>query len=166
MFTKIMVISFFVAFVGITTWLFVESLTADKFPLGNILPSFTYRDTTGVKIIDKSHAGKIVVVIFSTDCHFCKDLMTDLDKNISQFKNVKFYLLAKEDNLFNAIKSNKFKNITSLLKTKYVYFGSINSKTAEAGFGTAATPAIFVFDANNKLIKKITGSVSVLNILD
>ncbi len=165
MYKKIIVISFFVVFVGITTWFFIESLTSEKLPLGSNLPSFTYIDTKGTKTIDKNHSDKIIIVIFSINCPFCKTLVTDFDKNISQFSSTRVYLIAKETNLFDVIKKNKLKHISNLLKANNVYFGYMKDKTAEVKFGTSSVPATYVFNKDNKLIKKFKGSTNVNDIL-
>ncbi len=166
MIKKIIIISFFVVFVGITIWFYVESLTTYEISLGNDLPSFNYHDSYGTKSIDASHTGQLVIVIFSIDCPHCNTLLSNLNKNTGRLNNVSLYLLAKEANLFDEIKNNQLNNVSNLLKKDNVFFGFIKSEVAKTKFGARVVPSIYVFDINNKLKKKLKGSVSINEIIN
>lgn len=162
---KILVLTFFIVFAGVTSWFFIKSFTSDKFPVGSRLPVFSYSDTTGLKNMDNNQTGRTAIILFSVNCPYCKTLLAELNKNISQAKNVNFYLFAREKNLFDKIRNNKFNNLSFLLESNNVHFGFMNNNNAFDLFGTSSVPAIFIFD-KNKLIKKFKGPIKINDILN
>ncbi|MCU7502986.1 MAG: hypothetical protein HF314_07925 [Ignavibacteria bacterium] len=165
MYKKVSVICFLIIFSGITVWLYLNSSSKDRFPLGSNMPSFTFRSISGVKSIAKDPNKKIMIVLFSLNCAHCKAFLADLDKNISKFKDTGIYLFAQEERIFDIMKSHTNKTYLSLGSSGNVQFGFFSLDGSRDKFKTSAVPSIFVFE-NNKLIKKFNGSPSINRVLN
>ena len=119
--------------------------------LNALAPEFEFKDTSGKTLKNADLEGNIVVLDFWAEwCGPCKMAMPSIQKVHEKFegKNVRVFGVSVDRNREKA--SQYFKD------RKYTY-GFLNDDKTSTAWGVTGIPAIFVIDAEGKLIFKEEG---------
>lgn len=122
------------------------------------LPNFTFYNLDGVatkkSFIKKDQA--VCIFYFNSDCEHCQYEAKEINKNIALFKNTKIVMVS-----FNTIKEIKgfakeyglnYPNLTFLQDPKYQFSN---------WFGKSSIPAVFIYNAQHKLVKEFHGETKI-----
>jgi len=122
------------------------------------LPNFTFYtlDSTTItnSFISKNKA--VCIFYFNADCEHCQYEAKEINKNITLFKSIQIVMVS-----FNTIKEIKqfkqeyylnYPNITFLQDSKYEFY---------KWFGKTSVPAVFIYNAQHKLVKEYHGETKI-----
>lgn len=159
---KVVAIAILLLFAGFTGWLIIEGAGPEILPEGSALPEINYISVNGNSVLKPDTATEKMIIYFNTNCDHCKYELSQLNKNVEKFKNIKVYLFTSEKDLF---KKPAVKSWSNLYKKDGITFGIIQKSEYENKFGSMITPSIFIFNSSNKLTRKIRGEIKIESLL-
>lgn len=123
----------------------------------NDLPDMRIRLLDQSDIYLKKLTGKVVLVFFQPECDHCQREASDISQNITAFKNVTLYFITSD----SAEKIERFANEYKLHDQVNVFFGNASTESVLKNFGPIATPSIYIYSAEQRLIKAFNGEVAI-----
>lgn len=127
----------------------------------NDLPNMTIALLDGSQRQAKKLEGKTVLILFFPDCDHCQREAAQIQKNITSFKEHSLYFLttaAKQE-------AEKFAVDYKLNNVKNVKFGFITINDVLTNFGAVATPSLYIYSSDHKLVQKFNGETNIDSIL-
>lgn len=139
----------------------------DKLPVGSKMPNYSFIAKSGERVILSSslHAdGEYTILIyFNTECRHCVEELNQLNTNIEKFETTNILLMTSEQDFFTKTEVHSWHELTDRTN---ISFGIVNKKTFRNIFGHSATPSIYVYDSEDKLVKKIFGAIKISKLLE
>lgn len=123
------------------------------------LPDFTFFDLNGIKKGNSfiKSGAPVVIIYFNSDCEHCQQEATQLNANISLFKDTQIVMVS-----FNkAEEIKKFSKTYGLDKYDQITFMMDKEYKFTHWFGSCSIPAVFVYNADHHLVKEFYGEVKI-----
>lgn len=127
----------------------------------NELPYMQIRLLDASQIDVRQLTGKIVLIFYQPDCDHCQREASEIAQNIAAFKGASLYFITSDV----AEKAARFANEYKLSRIQHVYFGLTSTESVLKNFGPIATPSIYIYSEDRKLIKAFNGEVNISTIL-
>ena len=153
-FTAVLFLSLFA---GASAWLFNQALRPERLPIGASMPELGFRTVAGESVLRPDGRQHSIVVWFHSECVYCLSEFDMLERELGQFGSTRLYLFTSEDSLFGSRIPEPWPKLASSMN---VTWGVLPRNEFRDAFGTAVTPALFLFGPDGALIKKFRGEVS------
>lgn len=120
-----------------------------------------------IRLLDQSEIdvrlleGKIVLIFFQPDCDHCQREAIEIERNLGAFKNASLYFITSEAKE----KAIRFAHDYKLNGVNAVYFGIATTESVLKNFGPIATPSIYIYSEDRKLVKAFNGEVEISAVL-
>jgi peroxiredoxin len=127
----------------------------------NDLPNMIISLLDGSQMNAKKLEGKTVLILFFPDCDHCQREAAQIQKHITSFKGHTLYFLttaAKQE-------AEKFAVDYKLNNIKNVKFGFVTVNDVLTNFGAVATPSLYIYSSDHKLVQKFNGETNIDSIL-
>lgn len=141
----------------------VEQQQQDREPVlqsENQLPAMSITMLNGSSLNIKSLTGKIMLILFQTDCDHCQREAKEIRDNMEAFENYAVYFITADQ--ISAIE--KFGKDHDLLNHPNVSFGMATVTDVLNNFGSIPTPSVYVY-IDQQLKHKFNGEVSIERIV-
>lgn len=127
----------------------------------NQLPYLNFVKLDGTRMTAHDLPGKTILVMFNTDCDHCQREAKAISDNLDSFKGYTLYFLASEsvDNI------QKFAVDYHLAGLDNVLFGRAEVADVVETFGPIATPSIYIYSLDRRLVKNFNGETGVDEII-
>ena len=112
-------------------------------------------DQTEVNL--KNLTGKVVLIFFQPDCDHCQREALQVAQNITAFKNATLYFISSDA----AEKIERFSKEYNLYGKGNIFFGNTSTESVLRNFGPIATPSIYIYSDDQRLIKAFNGEVAI-----
>ncbi|HUL44583.1 MAG TPA: TlpA disulfide reductase family protein [Bacteroidota bacterium] len=128
-------------------------------PRNDMVPNFSWTDTTGKSVDFDSYRGKVTLINFwATWCGPCKKELPDLVELSKEYegKNVKFLGLATDRG------SDVANDVARFVQEHHIpYQNLVSSEALEEAFGNVpAIPTSFLIDGQGKIVQTYVGARS------
>jgi len=127
----------------------------------NDLPDMRIRRLDQSEVDLKTLSGKVVLIFFFPECDHCQREASQISQHIAAFNNVTLYFITSD----TAEKAEGFAKDYFLNGLDNVVFGSTSAESVLNNFGPIATPSIYIYSAEQKLVKAFNGEVSISEVL-
>jgi peroxiredoxin len=127
----------------------------------NDLPDMRIRRLDQSEIDIKKLSGKVVLIFFFPECDHCQREASQISQSIAAFNNVTLYFITSD----TAEKTEGFANDYLLNDLNNVVFGNTSAESVLKNFGPIDTPSIYIYSAEQKLVKAFNGEVSISEVL-
>lgn len=151
----------------LSVFVFTGCSNSQKSNAPQAVPEFTFFNVVDNQPLTRTSLaieGNVVFIFFDTGCIHCKDEITLMGENFSQFKNATFYLVSQQDKPlvtdFMNTYGNKMQgqpNVHVLLDSNYEFL---------AKFKPIQYPALYVYGPDRKLKSYIDGENGLAKIVD
>ncbi len=123
----------------------------------NDLPNMTISFLDGSQLHAKKLEGKSVLILFFPDCDHCQREAAQIQKHIASFKGYTLYFLTTAPKQ----EAEKFAVDYKLNNVKNVKFGFITVNDVLSNFGAVATPSLYIYSSDHKLVQKFNGETQI-----
>jgi len=127
----------------------------------NQLPAMHLTMLNGATVDTKTLIGKVILVLFQTDCDHCQREAKEIRDNIVSFRDYTIYFITADQ--MPAIE--KFGKDYDLLNHSNISFGMTSVNDVLTNFGSIPTPSVYVY-MDRQLKHKFNGEVSINKILE
>lgn len=127
----------------------------------NDLPNMTISFLDGSQLHGKKLEGKSVLILFFPDCDHCQREAAQIQKHLASFKGYTLYFLTTAPKQ----EAEKFAVDYKLSNLKNVKFGFITVNDVLSNFGAVATPSLYIYSSDHKLVQKFNGETQMDAIL-
>lgn len=127
----------------------------------NDLPYLKFTKLDGAVVSAHDLPGKTILVMFNSDCDHCQREAGEISEKISLFKDYTLYFLAS-DPIENIL---KFAQEYGLASHKNVIFGRAEVPDVIQTFGPIATPSVYIYSQEKRLVKYFNGETKVADIV-
>ncbi len=127
----------------------------------NDLPNMVISLLDGSQIHGKKLGGKTVLILFFPDCDHCQREAAQIQKHIASFRGYTLYFLTTAPKQ----EAEKFAVDYKLNSIKNVKFGIITVNDVLSNFGAVATPSLYIYSSDHKLVQKFNGETQMDAIL-
>jgi peroxiredoxin len=127
----------------------------------NDLPKMVVTKSDGSLVNMKDQTGKIVLILFQTDCDHCQREAAAIEENILAFNQYTLYFVTT-----SSIKEiETFANDYKLTGHPNVHFGQTTNQSVLDNFGPIEAPSVYIFSSEKKLVKSFNGETEIGQIL-
>lgn len=128
---------------------------------GADIPDFAVTNIANDMVIQKEDVakGKCIFVLFTTDCDHCQQLITNVDKHYTAFKNIHWYFVSADS--AEAIQQCMQQYGKGLIAKNNVMILQDADHMVAGAFRATAYPALYMYDGRHKLIKHVAGEVAL-----
>jgi hypothetical protein len=144
--------------VGSAAWVAGGALRRDPLSMGTSLPKLTFHNRTGTYELAAGGEAPVLVVWYHSRCVHCQYEVELLNRHITSLGRVRIYMLSRED---PASSDELAVAWPRLARSDRVVWGTVRSAEFARAFGTALTPAMFVFNARGRLVRKVVGETKL-----
>lgn len=123
----------------------------------NDLPDIRIKLLNQSEVDLKNLTGKVVLIFFQPDCDHCQREALQIGQNIAAFKNATLYFISSDV----AEKIERFSTEYNLNQERNVFFGHTSTESVLKNLGPIATPSIYIYSADQRLIKAFNGEVAI-----
>ena len=127
----------------------------------NDLPQMVVTKPDGSQLNMKELTGKIVLILFQTDCDHCQREAAAIQENISAFKPYSVYFITTSSQQ----KIETFANEYKLADYPNVHFCQTTSQSVLDNFGPIDAPSLYIFSSDRRLVKSFNGETPINEIL-
>lgn len=138
---------------GIVEKIIANKSMVDKIQSLNVGPLFKM-DSTHYKA---NPSTPTVLIYFNSTCEHCQYELAEIKKNTSLFENISIVLMSFEN--IDLIK--KVGDDFEMGRTPNIEFVKINRDDVFETYGSLATPHIFIYAKDQKLIKEFKGETKI-----
>ncbi len=133
----------------------------DQIRAANDLPNMTISFLDGSQMHAKKLEGNTIIILFFPDCDHCQREATQIQNNLGRFKNYTLYFVATTPKQ----EIEKFAMDYKLKNYKNVRFGTITVQEVLSNFGSVATPSLYIYSSEHKLVQTFNGETDIQTIL-
>lgn len=126
-------------------------------PIVNDLPNMAVTLLDGSIVNAKELKGETVLIIFRPDCDHCQREAKEIKENLLSFKKSALYFITSEP----LEQIEKFARDYDLLGRPNVFFGWTPVEHVLNNYGPIATPSMYIYSSEHKLIKAFNGEVEI-----
>lgn len=123
----------------------------------NDLPDMRIRLPDQSEVDIQKLKGKVLLIFFQPECDHCQREATEIAQNITAFKNASLYFITSD----TAEKIERFATEYKLYGHVNIIFGHTSTESVLRNFGPIATPSIYIYSAEQRLIKAFNGEVAI-----
>lgn len=127
----------------------------------NDLPDMRIRCLDQSDVDIKTLSGKVILIFFFPECDHCQREASQISQNIAAFKNVTLYFITSD----TPEKTEDFAKGYFLTGVENVVFGNTSAESVLKNFGPIATPSMYIYSAEQKLVKAFNGEVAISEVL-
>ena len=127
----------------------------------NDLPNMFLQKADGSILEAKQLPGKIILIIYFTDCDHCQREATEISSKLKAFESYDLWFLSTDE--FSKIE--KFSTDYKLANLANVHFARIQPKDVYSNFGSIPTPSVYIYSESKKLVRAIKGETPIDNII-
>ena len=127
----------------------------------NELPQMVVTKPDGSRLNIKELTGKIVLILFQTDCDHCQREATAIQENISAFKPYSVYFITTSSQQQIETFAKEYK----LADYPNVHFCQTTSQSVLDNFGPIDAPSLYIFSSNRTLVRSFKGETPIIEIL-
>lgn len=127
----------------------------------NDLPYLNFTKLDGAVITAHDLPGKTILVMFNSDCDHCQREAKEISEKINLFKDYTLYFLASDP----AENIQKFAVDYGLANLGNVIFGRAEVPDVIQTFGPIATPSVYIYSQEKRLVKYFNGETKVADIV-
>jgi len=117
--------------------------------------------TDGSQLDIRGLKGKTVLILFQTDCDHCQREAAAIQENISAFKDYSIYFITTT----SPQEIETFASEYGLAGHPNVHLCQTTSKNILDNFGPIDAPSLYIFSADQKLVKAFNGETKIDAIL-
>lgn len=126
----------------------------------NDLPLLEVSTTDGKQLHLKDLSGKVVLVLFQTDCDHCQREATAIQENLSAFKDYSLYFIST-----TALHDiDAFASEYKLKGYDNVHFCGTSNQMILNSFGPIDAPSLYIY-SDKMLVKSFNGETNISEIL-
>lgn len=151
---KFAAVVFLVLIASLGAAMAMQANRPDPLPVGGALPDVSYRDGRQAHAVGE-RGRAAVVMLFHSRCGHCHAQLDAMERAALR-GDATTYLLTSEDSVATGMIARRWPHLAA---SPHVRWGSVDAHEFQARFGTLVTPAVFVFDAHHKLVRKYRGEV-------
>jgi hypothetical protein len=144
------------------SWVFYNALQPPVLPVGALLPHLPCITCEGIDTLRTNGPHGTLIMLFSTRCPHCLYELDVFDKNYSALSHIQIYLVTTDPGFQLCKDSMRWFN---LFTADRVVWARITEYDFIRHFGSAISPAMFIFDAHGILKSKIRGEVKLAKML-
>jgi|SRR5688572_22321697 len=126
----------------------------------NDFPAMTITTLDGAPFNIKELTGKVVLILFQTDCDHCQREATAMQQNISAFQAYSLYFITTTSNEEIQAFANQYK----LKDYSNVHFCRTSNRSILDSFGPIDAPSVYIY-SDQKLVKAFNGETDINEIL-
>jgi hypothetical protein len=126
----------------------------------NDLPSMFVMTANGTQLNIKDVTGKVVLILFQTDCDHCQREATAIQQNISAFKEYSLHFITTT----SLQEIQTFANQYKLTGYPNVHFYKTSNQNILDNFGPIDAPSLYIY-SDQKFVKAFNGETSINEIL-
>jgi peroxiredoxin len=127
----------------------------------NDLPQMVVTKPDGSQLNMKELTGKIILILFQTDCDHCQREAVAIQENISAFKPYSVYFITTSSQQ----QIETFAKEYRLADYPNVHFCQTTSQSVLDNFGHIDAPSLYIFSSDRKLVKSFNGETPINEIL-
>ena len=127
----------------------------------NDLPQMVVTKPDGSQLNTKELTGKIVLILFQTDCDHCQREAAAIQENISAFKPYSVYFITTSSHQQIETFAKEYK----LADYPNVHFCQTTSQSVLDNFGHIDAPSLYIFASDRTLVKSFNGETPINEIL-
>jgi hypothetical protein len=127
----------------------------------NDLPQMVVTKPDGSQLNVNEITGKIVIILFQTDCDHCQREAVAIQENISAFKPYSLYFITTSSRQ----QIDTFAKEYRLADYPNVHFCLTTSQSILDNFGPIDAPSLYIFSSDRKLVKSFNGETPIGEIL-
>jgi len=129
----------------------------DRAPIANDLPNMALTLLDGSKVSTRELTGEIVLIIFRPECDHCQREAKEIEENLVSFGKSRLYFISSEPTQ----EIEKFARDYGLMGLPNVFFGWTPVEHVLNSFGPIATPSMYIYSSERKLVKVFNGEVEI-----
>lgn len=137
-----------------------SSSTKDANGSQNDFPSMTVTSVAGTEVKLKELSGKVVLILFQTDCDHCQRESAAIQQNIGAFKEYTLYFITTTSQQ----EIETFANSYKLSGYENVHFCKTTGPAILENFGPIDAPSLYIY-SDQKLVKSFNGETPINEIL-
>jgi len=126
----------------------------------NDLPPLAVTTIAGKELKLQELNGKVVLILFQTDCDHCQREATAIQQNISAFKDYSLYFITTTAQQ----EIETFANSYKLSGYENVHFCKTTGQAILEKFGPIDAPSIYIY-SDQKIVKSFNGETPINEIL-
>ena len=126
----------------------------------NDFPLMTVTTLDGAQLNINQLTGKIVLILFQTDCDHCQREATAIQQNISAFQPYSLYFITTTP----PTEIEAFANEYKLAGYSNVHFCRTSNQSILESFGPIDAPSLYIY-TDRKLVKSFNGETNIDAIL-
>ena len=126
----------------------------------NDFPAMTVTTLDGTQLNINELAGKIVLILFQTDCDHCQREAAAIQQNISAFQAYSLYFITTT----SPQEIQAFANQYKLADYSNVHFCRTSNQSILDSFGPIDAPSLYIF-SDQKFVKAFNGETDINKIL-
>jgi peroxiredoxin len=138
-----------------------DSSTVAVQAVQNDLPQMVVTKSDGSQLSMKELTGKIVLILFQTDCDHCQREAAAIQENISAFKPYSVYFITTSSQQQIETFAKEYK----LADYPNVHFCQTTNQSVLDNFGHIDAPSLYIFSSDRKLVKSFNGETPINEIL-
>lgn len=141
-------------------WLFAQVLRRPQaLSTGDTIPTLSYHaPSRPAAALRADGAAPTLVMLFHSKCGHCHFQLDQMNAAVDRFADARVFLFTTEDSLPTREVQERWGR---LYGASNVTWGTVAADDFQKDFGVLATPAIFTFDPQGKLLRKIQGEAKV-----
>jgi thioredoxin-related protein len=137
------------------------STTETTQPQINELPSMTITLLDGSRTDVKTLQSQTILIFFQPECDHCQRAAQAIRKNLDAFRSSELYFVTSQP----LDQAGKFANDYMLSGHSNVHFALAPLEDVLNNFGPISTPSIYIYSADQRLIKSLTGELKIEELL-
>ncbi len=153
---------FLAAVVLVGSWVVAAASRREVLPLGSAAPSFVFATVQG-RATFRPSPHRTLLILFHSRCAHCNYEFDALEPHLDRLAGTELFLLTTEDSLNMAVIERRWPR---LARSEHVTWGTADREIFAHHFGTAMTPALFLFDATGRLTGKWLGETKLELLLE
>ncbi|GEO05916.1 hypothetical protein AAE02nite_35800 [Adhaeribacter aerolatus] len=127
----------------------------------NDLPNLPLTKLDGTKLMTNSLTGKIILFFFQPDCDHCQRETAQIQENLAAFRDYQVYFITNNPQAELA----KFAQEYKLAFESNFVFAQATLEDILNTVGPMASPSMFIYAADGKLVKAFNGETPIAQIL-
>ncbi len=126
----------------------------------NDFPAMTVTTLDGTPLNINGLKGKVVLILFQTDCDHCQREASAIRQNISAFQSYSLYFITTTSNEEIQAFANQYK----LKDYRNVHFCRTSNRSILDSFGPIDAPSLYIY-SDQKFVKAFNGETDINEIL-
>ncbi|MGN2243450.1 TlpA family protein disulfide reductase [Frateuria sp. GZRR33] len=149
----VLVLTLFAVLASSLAWLAIAAPTGELPPLGSAVPAIAYRTPEGAVARLDGQQAPLAVMIFRESCPHCRQQIQALLAHWPEFHLDRLVMLTYEREDL----AKPSRDLQAMGRLPGVTLGYLDPREVAGSFGGLATPALFVYGADRRLVRVFIG---------